>query len=157
MITIILASSLLTVILMFGMGQNEKTKRDLSHAQQVGYYNLNEEQVEKLKNDERIAYQIEVKTGTVSEMDKFSVIPYYVSELTDQIRIAELESGNLPQKENEIAVQKNMLEKLNVNPKIGSEVTLEFYDGNVETFIVSGIIKGEGTNQFAVFFQEIMQ
>ena len=152
MITIILASSLLTVILMFGMGQNEKTKRDLSHAQQVGYYNLNEEQVEKLKNDERIAYQIEVKTGTVSEMDEFSVIPYYVSELTDQIRIAELESGNLPQKENEIAVQKNMLEKLNVNPEIGSEVTLEFYDGNVEKFVVSGIIKGEGTNQFAVFF-----
>lgn len=152
MITIILASSLLTVILMFGMGQNEKTKRDLSHAQQVGYYNLNEEQVEKLKNDERIAYQIEVKTGTVSEMDEFSVIPYYVSELSDQIRIAELESGNLPQKENEIAVQKNMLEKLNVTPEIGSEVTLEFYDGNVEKFVVSGIIKGEGTNQFAVFF-----
>ena len=93
MITIILASSLLTVILMFAAGQNEKTKRNLSHAQQVGYYNLNEQQVEKLKNDERIAYQVEVKTGTVSEMDKFSVIPYYISELSDQIRIAELESG----------------------------------------------------------------
>lgn len=152
MITIILASSLLTVILMFAAGQNEKTKRDLSHAQQVGYYNLNEQQVEKLKNDERIAYQVEVKTGTVSEMNGFSVIPYYVSELTDQIRIAELESGRLPQEENEIAVQKNMLEKLNVSPEIGSEVTLEFYDGNTETFIVSGIIKGEATNQFAVFF-----
>lgn len=152
MITIILASSLLTVILMFAAGQNEKTKRDLSHAQQVGYYNLNEQQVEKLKNDERIAYQVEVKTGTVSEMNGFSVIPYYVSELTDQIRIAELESGRLPQEENEIAVQKNMLEKLNVSPEIGSEVTLEFYDGNTETFVVSGIIKGEGTNQFAVFF-----
>lgn len=152
MITIILASSLLTVILMFAAGQNEKTKRDLSHAQQVGYYNLNEQQVEKLKNDERIAYQVEVKTGTVSEMNGFSVIPYYVSELTDQIRIAELESGRLPQEENEIAVQKNMLKKLNVSPEIGSEVTLEFYDGNTETFVVSGIIKGESTNQFAVFF-----
>lgn len=152
MITIILASSLLTVILMFAAGQNEKTKRDLSHAQQVGYYNLNEQQVEKLKNDERIAYQVEVKTGTVSEMNGFSVIPYYVSELTDQIRIAELESGRLPQEENEIAVQKNMLKKLNVSPEIGSEVTLEFYDGNTETFVVSGIIKGEATNQFAVFF-----
>lgn len=154
MITIILASSLLTVILMFAAGQNEKTKRDLSHAQQVGYYNLNEQQVEKLKNDERIAYQVEVKTGTVSEMNGFSVIPYYVSELTDQLRIAELESGRLPQEENEIAVQKNMLKKLNVSPEIGSEVTLEFYDGNTETFVVSGIIKGEATNQFAVFFSE---
>ena len=152
MITIILASSLLTVILMFAAGQNEKTKRDLSHAQHVGYYNLTEQQVETLKNDERIAYQVEVKTGTVSEMNGFSVIPYYVSELTDQIRIAELESGNLPQKENEIAVQKNCLKKLNVSPEIGSEVTLKFYDGNTETFVVSGIIKGEATNQFAVFF-----
>ena len=152
MITIILASSLLTVILMFAVGQNEKTKRDLSHTQQVGYYNLNKQQVEKLKNDERIAYQVEVKTGTVSEMNGFTVIPYYVSELTDQIRIAELESGRLPQEKNEIAVQKNMLEKLNVSPEIGSEVTLEFYDGNTETFVVSGIIKGEATNQFAVFF-----
>lgn len=154
MITIILASSLLTVILMFAVGQNEKTKRDLSHAQEVGYYNLTEEQVEKLKNDERIAYQIQVKTGTVSEMDGFSIIPYYVSQLSDKIRIAELESGKLPQAENEIAVQKSMLEKLNVKPEIGSKVTLEFYDGNVETFVVSGIIKGEGTNQFAVFFSK---
>lgn len=152
MITIILASSLLTVILMFAAGQNEKTKRDLSHAQEVGYYNLTEEQVEKLKNDERIAYQVQVKTGTVSEMDGFSIIPYYVSELSDKIRIAELESGKLPQAENAIAVQKSMLEKLNVSPEVGSKVTLEFYDGNVETFVVSGIIKGEGTNQFAVFF-----
>lgn len=154
MITIILASSLLTVILMFAVGQNEKTKRDLSHAQEVGYYNLTEEQVEKLKNDERIAYQVQVKTGTVSEMDGFSIIPYYVSQLSDKIRIAELESGKLPQAENEIAVQKSMLEKLNVKPEIGSKVTLEFYDGNVETFVVSGIIKGEGTNQFAVFFSK---
>lgn len=154
MITIIPASSLLTVILMFAVGQNEKTKRDLSHAQEVGYYNLTEEQVEKLKNDERIAYQVQVKTGTVSEMDGFSIIPYYVSQLSDKIRIAELESGKLPQAENEIAVQKNMLEKLNVSPEIGSKVTLEFYDRNVETFVVSGIIKGEGTNQFAVFFSK---
>ncbi len=154
MITIILASSLLTVILMFAVGQNEKTKRDLSHAQEVGYYNLTEEQVEKLKNDERIAYQVQVKTGTVSEMDGFSIIPYYVSQLSDKIRIAELESGKLPQAENEIAVQKSMLEKLNVSPEVGSKVTLEFYDGNEETFVVSGIIKGEGTNQFAVFFSK---
>lgn len=154
-ITIILASSLLTVILMFGLGQKEKTKRDLSHTQQVGYYNLTEEQVEKLKNDERIAYQIQVKTGTISQINKFDIIPYYVSELSDKIHIAELESGNLPKKENEIAVQKAMLEKLDISPEIGSEVTLNFYDGNTETFVVSGIIKGENTgNQFAVFFSK---
>ena len=62
MITIVLASALLTAILMFAIGQNQQVKNDLSHRQQVGYYNLTTEQVERLKTDERIAYQIHVKT-----------------------------------------------------------------------------------------------
>ena len=40
MITIALASALLMAILMYAAGQKEDTKRQLSHAQQVGYYNL---------------------------------------------------------------------------------------------------------------------
>lgn len=46
MITIVLASALLTTILMFAVGQNQQVKNDLSHRQQVGYYNLTNEQVE---------------------------------------------------------------------------------------------------------------
>lgn len=88
MITIALASALLMAILMYAAGQKEDTKRQLSHAQQVGYYNLSASQAEALKMDERIAYQIQVKTGAVSDMAGFSVIPYYVSELSDEIRIA---------------------------------------------------------------------
>ena len=91
MITIVLASALLTAILMFAMGQNQQVRNELSHRQQVGYYNLTDEQVETLKNDERIAYQIQVKTGTLSEMDGFDIMPYYVSELSDKIQIGELE------------------------------------------------------------------
>ena len=155
MITIILASALLTAILMFAAGQKETEKRQLSHAQQVGYYNLSESQAEALRSDERIAYQIQVKTGTPSEMDGFQVIPYYVGELSDKIRIGELESGALPERENEIAVQGAMLEKMGVAPAAGSEVTLDFYDGNTETFTVTGILKGgETAKQFAVFFSK---
>lgn len=153
MVTIVLASALLTAILMFAAGQREDNARKLSHAQQVGYYNLSEEQVEALKKDERIAYQIQVKTGTPSEMDGFEVIPYYVSELSDKIQIGELESGALPEGENEIAVQGAMLEKMGIVPEVGSQVTLNFYDGNTETFTVTGILKGSGAaKQFAVFF-----
>ena len=109
MITIVLASALLTAIIMFAMGQNQQVRNELSHRQQVGYYNLTDEQVETLKNDERIAYQIQVKTGTLSEMDGFDIMPYYVSELSDKIQIGELESGRHPETENEIAVQEAML------------------------------------------------
>ena len=155
MITIVLASALLMAILMYAVGQREETRRQLSHAQEVGYYNLSDSQVEALKADERIAYQIQVKTGTPSEMDGFEVIPYYVSELSDKIQIGELESGTLPEKENEIAVQGAMLEKMGVAPGAGSEVTLNFYDGSTETFTVTGILKGgETAKQFAVFFSK---
>lgn len=155
MITIVLASALLMAILMYAVGQREDNARQLSHAQEVGYYNLSDSQVEALKADERIAYQIQVKTGTPSEMDGFEVIPYYVSELSDKIQIGELESGTLPEKENEIAVQGAMLEKMGVAPSAGSEVTLNFYDGNTEIFTVTGILKGgETAKQFAAFFSK---
>lgn len=155
MITIVLASALLMAILMYAVGQREDNARQLSHAQEVGYYNLSDSQVEALKADERIAYQIQVKTGTPSEMDGFEVVPYYVSELSDKIQIGELESGTLPEKENEIAVQGAMLEKMGVAPSAGSEVTLNFYDGNTETFTVTGILKGgETAKQFAAFFSK---
>lgn len=155
MITIVLASALLMAILMYAVGQREDNARQLSHAQEVGYYNLSDSQAEALKADERIAYQIQVKTGTPSEMGSFEVIPYYVSELSDKIQIGELESGVLPEKENEIAVQGAMLEKMGITPSAGSEVTLSFYDGNTETFTVTGIMKGgENSKQFAAFFSQ---
>ena len=155
MITIVLASALLTAILMFAMGQNQQVKNDLSHRQQVGYYNLTHEQVETLKADDRIAYQIQVKTGVLSPMDGFDVMPYYVNELSDKIQIGELIEGKLPEKENEIAAQAAMLKKMGVEPQIGSSVTFPFYDGSTETFTVSGILNGSDTaKQFSIFFSE---
>lgn len=155
MITIVLAAALLMAISMYAVGQQEDNQRRLSHAQEVGYYNLTNEQVETLKDDERIAYQIQVKMGTTSEMDGFEVIPYYVSELSDKIQIGELESGKLPIQENEIAVQGAMLKKMGIDASIGSQITLNFYDGNTETFTVTGLLKGgENAKQFAAFFSQ---
>ena len=154
-ITIVLAAALLTAILMFVQGQRTETARQLTHAQQAGYYELTDEQVQALASDERIAYQIRVKTGVLSDMDGFSVMPYYVSELSDEIQVGELEEGAMPEKENEVAVQGAMLERMGIEPEVGSSVTFAFYDGNEETFTVSGILAGgEGAKQFSVFFSE---
>ena len=108
-ITIVLASALLTAILMFAMGQSQRVKNELAHRHQAGYYNLTEEQVAALEQDERIACQIQVKSGVLSGMDGFDVMPRYVSRMSDEIRVGELLSGNLPEKENEIAAQAEML------------------------------------------------
>lgn len=155
MFTIILASALLTGILMFAAGQREQTKKELSHSQHVVYFDLSEEQVEELKQDGRIAYQMQVKSGVLSEMDGFDVMPYYVSELSDEIRVGELEDGRLPGAKNEIAVQRALLEKMGVEPEVGGSVTFQFYDGAAETFTVSGILEGgNSSKQFSVFFSE---
>lgn len=154
-ITIVLASALLAAILMFAFGQHKATERELSHAQQVGYYNLTEEQMETLKADERIAFQIQVKTGVLTQLDDCSVLPYYVSEMSDKIRVGEMDRGRLPREADEIALQEELLKRMEVTPEIGSKVTIPFYDGNTETFTVSGIVKGgENAKQFPVFFSE---
>lgn len=155
MITIVLASALLTAILMYAMGRNQQVRNELSHRQQAGYYNLTCQQMETLKKDGRIAYQIQVKTGILSQMDGFDVMPYYVSELSDEIRTGELEEGRLPDKENEIAAHAAMLKKMGAEPGVGSTVTFSFYDGSTETFTVSGILNGsDEAKQFTVFFSE---
>ncbi len=155
MITIVLASALLTAILMFGAGQKQQEKNQLSHQQQVGYYNLTKEQVAQLAADDRIAYQLRVKTGILSEMDGFDVMPYFVNELSDQIRVGELDSGKLPESEQEITAYAAMLEKMGAEPALGSSITLSFYDGSTETFTISGLLKGnDSAKQFPVFFSE---
>lgn len=155
MLTIVLASALLTGILAFSMGQEEQNRRMLAHRQQVGFYNLTKEQAQALGRDERISFQIQVKTGVLTEMGSFGLMPYYVSEMSDEIRVGQLESGTLPTQDDEVAVCGAMLRKMGVDPKVGSRVTLPFYDGSTETFTVSGILAGsDEAKQFSVFFSQ---
>lgn len=155
MVTIALASALLAGILSFAMGQEEQNRKELSHRQQVGYYNLSGKQVDLLKRDERIAFQIQVKTGVLTELEGFDIMPLYVSEMSDQIRIGELESGRLPEREDEVAVCAAMLRRMGVEPELGNQVTFPFYDGNEETFVISGILAGDdAAKQFSVLFSQ---
>lgn len=153
MLTILLASGLLAAILMFWWGQQEQTKRNLDRQQEVSYMDLTEQQVQALEKDERIACQVQAKMGILSEMDGFSVLPAYVSQLSGRIRIGELVSGEYPEQESEIAVPAALLDRLGIQPEVGCQVTLDFYDGNTETFTVSGITKGDDSaKQFVIFF-----
>ncbi|MCI9173419.1 MAG: ABC transporter permease [Lachnospiraceae bacterium] len=155
MTAIVLVAALLSAILMFASGQRQKTENELSHRQQVVYVNLTRQQMEALKREERMSYQIQGKSGVLTELDGYDVMPHYVSELSDQIRAGELESGKMPRTKQEIAVPKALLLKMGVSPEAGSQVTIPFYDGNTESFTVSGILRGsEEAKQFTVFFSE---
>lgn len=153
MLTIVLASALLTGILTFAMGQKEQERKELLHRQQVVYYNLTKEQTDALKEDGRISFQIQAKSGIPTEMGSFEIMPRYVSEISDEIQVGQLESGTLPTQDDEVAVCGALLRKMDVEPKVGSSVTFTFYDGAAETFTVSGILAGsEEAKQFSLFF-----
>lgn len=153
MITIVLASSLVTAILMFAAGQDQRIKKALSRQHQVAYYNLTAEQAAVLTEDPRIAVSVQTKTGVPSKMDGFDLMPYYVSALSEQIQIGTLERGRLPEAENEIAAPVSLLKKMGAEPEVGSRVTFTFYDGQTETFVVSGILKdSREAKSFSVFF-----
>ena len=156
MITIVLASALLTAILMFAAGQKQQLKNDLSHVQQVVFFNLTDKQAEHLQADQRISYQIRAKLGVRTQMDGFDVMPCYLSDLSEEIRVfAALEQGELPKEEHEIAVQAAMLKKMGIAPRIGSKLKLDFYDGSIETFTISGILNGsEKVKQFSILLSE---
>ncbi|MDE7224918.1 MAG: ABC transporter permease, partial [Acetatifactor sp.] len=155
MITIALASALLTGLLAFAIGQEEQNRRELAHRQQVGFYNLTKEQAEALKKDERISFQIQVKTGVLTEMESFDLMPCFVSEMSDEIRVGQLESGSLPTQDDEVAVCGAMLRKMGLEPEVGCSVTFPFYNGSTETFTVSGILAGSDEGkQFSVFFSQ---
>ena len=156
MITIVLASALLTAILMFAAGQKQQLKNDLSHVQQVVFFNLTDKQVEHLQVDQRISYQIRAKLGVRTQMDGFDVMPCYLSDLSEEIRVfAALDQGELPKEEHEIAVQAAMLKKMGIAPRIGSKLKLDFYDGSIETFTISGILNGsEKVKQFSILLSE---
>lgn len=156
MITIVLASALLTAILMFAAGQKQQLKNDLSHVQQVVFFNLTDKQAEHLQADQRISYQIRAKLGVRTQMDGFDVMPCFLSDLSEEIRVfAALEQGELPKEEHEIAVQAAMLKKMGIAPRIGSKLKLDFYDGSIETFTISGILNGsEKVKQFSILLSE---
>ncbi len=156
MITIVLASALLTAILMFAAGQKQQLKNDLSHVQQVVFFNLTDKQAEHLQADQRISYQIRAKLGVRTQMDGFDVMPCYLSDLSEEIRVfAALEQGELPKEEHEIAVQAAMLKKMGIAPQIGSKLKLDFYDGSIETFTISGILNGsKKVKQFSILLSE---
>ncbi len=156
MITIVLASALLNAILMFAAGQKQQLKNDLSHVQQVVFFNLTDKQVEHLQADQRISYQIRAKLGVRTQMDGFDVMPCFLSDLSEEIRVfAALEQGELPKEEHEIAVQAAMLKKMGIAPRIGSKLKLDFYDGSIETFTISGILNGsEKVKQFSILLSE---
>lgn len=160
-LTIMLATALITVIGITAISIEKKLQQQLimKSGSAYGYFkNVSDKQLQSLKKDNNIQSVGEQKViGNILNQDISS--PRLVLEYMDKNMFSfnnkELEIGALPVKSNEIAVERWVLDKLKINPTIGTVVTLR-YEKNVENedenkqpfdnmteeiFILRGILK----------------
>ncbi|WPC44145.1 ABC transporter permease [Clostridium sp. JS66] len=116
----------------------------------VEYENVSAKQVEMLKNNKKLTSVNEyIGLGFNSKYIPYSIEMCYVDKSTgDTTDYFRLKEGNWPEKENDIAVPKWMLEKMGVKAKIGEKVNLSYsqemkkykYEGKGE-FVLCGILE----------------
>lgn len=137
-ITIALSSGLLMLSGLYQTGKTVIEQRRLSTAQHVIYHNVNEEQIKGLNSDPRVEDMTLIKMGPAVEIDDYMLWSVYYGDTSKTIYTAQIGEGRMPQSFHEVAVNKEYLEKLQLEPKLNTPITVTFLDKSTETFIVRG-------------------
>lgn len=141
MITIILAASLLMAMGLFPGTVKLEQQRLLASAQDVIYHNVTKAQIKALEKDGRISYMTLDKAGEQMEVEDYMIWQVYYDVSSNIIQTLTITEGELPKKQNEVAVSKTYIKKLGKEPKLGMKMTVPFLSGVKEVCVVSGFIE----------------
>ncbi len=156
-LTIFLATTLLSSVAMVGLDWNEVNKRNV--IQYYGSYHglygrVDETKYEKIKSHKDIeSTGIINGIGAIKEFDDETKISLsFVDENAAKLNSLELVQGKFPTNKNEIAIYDLALKKLGHEQKLNQTIEIEYEDyasGEVviKDFIVTGIIKASETAQ----------
>lgn len=121
----------------------------------VTFHQMTEEQASKLSADSRLSYaEKTIPIGTAGIADsKIHILlrEYFGNALSSYPSDSQLESGRLPEKAEEIALQQNILDMLGFQGEIGDTISLNLHvsllrdaetgDEYTHDFILTGILK----------------
>lgn len=156
-LTIFLATTLLSSVAMVGLDWNEVNKRNV--IQYYGSYHglygrVDETKYEKIKSHKDIELTGIINgIGAIKEFDDETKISLsFVDENAAKLNSLELVQGKFPTNKNEIAIDDLALKKLGHEQKLNQTIEIEYEDyasGEVviKDFIVTGIIKASETAQ----------
>ena len=146
-LTIMLSVALLSGFILSVVGMATETKRELQTANHAIYYNINDKQIEELRQDNRIAdSRIYIQAGN-TQVDDYLIIPVYIEQKDSNIAVEELVEGQYPIGLYDAAVDKAYLSRLGLPAELGTKITIPFYDGSSETFTVVGLTDNGSTEQ----------
>ena len=146
-LTIMLSVALLSGFILSVVGMATETKRELQTANHAIYYNINDKQIEELRQDNRIAdSRIYIQAGN-TQVDDYLIIPVYIEQKDSNIAVEEFVEGQYPIGLYDAAVDKAYLSRLGLPAELGTKITISFYDGSSETFTVVGLTDNGSTER----------
>lgn len=154
-LTIILSVTLLAGIIFSSFAVKETEKRQLEIMQHVLFYNLNNEQIEKLSTDSRVDCMLLLKQGNSMEVENYIVVPSYDEQTDIQIQGTVITDGRYPEKIDEIAVDKAYMSRIGRDAVIGDTLEYTFLDGTTEIFTITGFSDNKSTmNIFGLYMSK---
>ena len=116
---------------------------------QASYDNLTEDKIEKLRHQPEIEMVASLyNLGEIKMPDGYSLYLAYMDDAACYIARNQftLKDGTMPSKENEIAVDREMVNKYFSNTAIGDEISFQI-NGKSQDFVISGITESSTESQ----------
>lgn len=138
-LTIALASALLSAIVLYGFGVMQETQNRNQKTAQIMYHAISEGQGQELYKQEEIAWVGEFFNAFSEQVNHSTVNFTYANAdmLTSQSMPY---SGDLPASEDEIVVQESFLDSLGYSNELGQTIQIPFSDGTAHDFKLTGIL-----------------
>ena len=141
-ITIALASTLLSAITLYGFGITQKTKNLNKKTAQIVYHAISEKEGSELYKEKEIAWIGEFFNAFSEEINHSTVNFTYAN--ADMLKSQSMPySGKLPTAEDEIVVQESFLDSLGYSTELGQTIKIPFSDGMNHDFRLTGILNVE--------------
>jgi len=138
-LTIALASALLSAIVLYGFGVPRKTQNLNQRTAQIVYHAVSEQQGRELYRQEEIAWVGEFFNAFSEQVNHATVHFTYANG--DMLKSQSMPYlGDLPTSEDEIVVQESFLDSLGYSNELGQTIQIPFSDGSIHDFKLTGIL-----------------
>lgn len=139
-LTIALASALLSAIMLYGFGVPQETKNLNKNTAQIVFHAISEQQGQELYNQEKVAWVGEFSNVFTEQINHSTVNFTYANAYMLKSQNMSY-SGDLPTAEDEILVQESFLDSLGYSNELGQIIKIPFSDGTTREFKLTGILK----------------
>ena len=138
-LTIALASALLSTIVLYGFGVPQETQNLNKKTAQIVYHAISEQQGQELYHQDEIAWVGEF-SNVFSEQVNHATVDFTYAN-ADMLKSQSISySGNLPTVEDEILAQEFFLDSLGYSNELGQTIQIPFSDGTTHDFKLTGIL-----------------